>query len=155
MLRRAILTLLICLLCYSTTAHTAELVYPNPDIEPAEVIAIQLNGLQYNDSPTTDAGIRQTWEFAHPRNRAMTGPLTRFANMLKGPDYGMILNHLSHQIVAANSGDGWRQFNVFMEASSGEVMQYSWIVEKVMEGRYQDCWMTVAVSAPRTAGQGS
>ena len=85
MLYRAIFTVLISLLCFSTTARTSELVYPNPDIAPAEVIAIQLNGLQYNDSPETDAGIRQTWAFAHPRNRAMTGPLPRFASMLKGP----------------------------------------------------------------------
>ena len=83
MLYRAIFTVLISLLCFSTTARTAELVYPNPDIAPAEVIAIQLNGLQYNDSPETDAGIRQTWAFAHPRNRATTGPLPRFASMLK------------------------------------------------------------------------
>lgn len=155
MLYRAIFTVLISLLCFSTTARTAELVYPNPDIAPAEVIAIQLNGLQYNDSPETDAGIRQTWAFAHPRNRAMTGPLPRFASMLKGPGYDMMLNHASHQIVPANSGDGWQQFDVLMEAGNGEVMQFAWIVEKVTEGRFKDCWMTVAVSAPRLAGQGS
>ena len=155
MLYRAIFTVLISLLCFSTTARTGELVYPNPDIAPAEVIAIQLNGLQYNDSPETDAGIRQTWAFAHPRNRAMTGPLPRFASMLKGPGYDMMLNHASHRIVPANSGDGWQQFDVFMEAGNGKVMQFAWIVEKVTEGRFKDCWMTVAVSAPRLAGQGS
>ena len=155
MLYRAVFTVLISLLCFSTAARTSELVYPNPDIAPAEVIAIQLNGLQYNDSPETDAGIRQTWAFAHPRNRAMTGPLPRFANMLKGPGYDMMLNHASHHIVPANSGDGWQQFDVFMEAGNGKVMQFAWIVEKVTEGRFKDCWMTVAVSAPRLAGQGS
>ena len=56
-----------------------------PGYSPAEVIAIQLHGLQYNDTPQTDAGVNQTWEFAHPRNRAMTGWLSRFATMLKGP----------------------------------------------------------------------
>ena len=155
MLYRAIFTVLISLLCFSTTARTSELVYPNPDIAPAEVIAIQLNGLQYNDSPETDAGIRQTWAFAHPRNRAMTGPLPRFASMLKGPGYDTMLNHASHHIVPTNSGDGWQQFDVFMEAGNGKVMQFAWIVEKVAEGRFKDCWMTVAVSAPRLAGQGS
>ena len=80
-------------------ARAAEMVYPNPDIAPAEVIAIQLNGLQYNDMPDADAGIRQTWAFAHPRNRAMTGPLPRFAMMLKGPGYDIMLNHASHQIM--------------------------------------------------------
>ena len=152
---RTILGVLLTLLFFTAPARAAEMVYPNPDIAPAEVIAIQLNGLQYNDSPQIDAGIRQTWAFAHPRNRAMTGPLNRFANMLKGPGYDMLLYHASHQIVPANSGDGWRQFDVLMEAGSGKVLQFAWIVEKVTEGRYKDCWMTVAVSAPRPAGQGS
>ena len=152
---RSVFAFLILFLCVSTTASTAELIYPNPDIAPAEVIAIQLNGLRYNDSPDTDAGIRQTWAFAHPRNRAMTGPLKRFTTMLKGPGYDVMLNHASHEIVPANSGEGWRRFNVFMETENGEVMQFAWIVEKVTDGRYKNCWMTVAVSAPRLAGRGS
>ena len=152
---RSVFAFLILCLCVRTTASTAELIYPNPDIAPAEVIAIQLNGLQHNDSPETDAGIRQTWAFAHPRNRATTGPLSRFADMLKGPSYDMMLNHASHQILLANSGDGWRRFDVFMETGNGKVLQFAWIVEKVNEGQYKDCWMTVAVSAPRPAGQGS
>ena len=152
---RSFFAFLILCLCIRTTASTAELVYPNPDIAPAEVIAIQLNGLKHNDSPETDAGIRQTWEFAHPRNRAMTGPLKRFTTMLKGPGYDVMLNHASHEIVPANSGEGWRRFDVFMETEVGEVMQFAWVVEKVTDGRYKNCWMTVAVSAPRLAGRGS
>ena len=150
-----ILSVFLTFLFFSAPARAAEMVYPNPDIAPAEVIAIQLNGLQYNDSPEIDAGIRQTWAFAHPSNRAMTGPLSRFANMLKGPGYDMLLYHASHQIVPANSGDGWRQFDVFMESGNGKLLQFAWIVEKVTEGQYKDCWMTVAVSAPQPAGQGS
>ena len=65
----------------------------------------------------------------------------------------MMLDHVSHKIVPANSGEGWRQFDVFMEAGDGKVLQFAWIVEIVTEGRYKDCWMTVAVSAPRPAGQ--
>ena len=105
--------------------------------------------------PETDAGIRQAWAFAHPRNRVSTGPLPRFTMMLKGPGYEMMLDHASHEIQPAKIGEGWRQFNVILEAGNGDVMQFSWIVEKVTEGRYQDCWMTVAVSAPRLSGQGS
>ena len=44
----------------------AELINPNPNIKPEEVISIQLNALMDNDSPYQDAGISQTWEFAHP-----------------------------------------------------------------------------------------
>jgi hypothetical protein len=155
MLYSKIAVIFMTLFLLSHAASARDMVVPSPDIAPAEVIAIQLNGLQYNDMPETDAGIRQAWAFAHPRNRAATGPLPRFTMMLKGPGYEMMLNHASHEIRPAKTGEGWRQFDVFMEAGNGDVMQFAWIVEKVTEGRYRDCWMTVAVSAPRLSGQGS
>ena len=42
----------------------------------------------------------------------------------------MMLNHVSHQIVPANSGDGWRQFDVFMEVSDGQVLQFFGLLKK-------------------------
>jgi hypothetical protein len=134
---------------------SAEMVQPNPEIAPAEVVAIQLNGLKYNDTPDADAGIRQAWAFAHPRNQLATGPLSQFSIMLKGPGYGMMLNHHSHKILPAQFGKGWRQFDVVMESEIGNFMKFTWIVEKVNYGRYKDCWMTVAVSAPQLSGQES
>ena len=50
---------------------------PDPALSPAEVIAIQLSALQANDTPGPDAGIAQTFAFAHPDNRRVTGPLPR------------------------------------------------------------------------------
>ncbi len=155
MLSRRIFVVLAMFLYLSCPAHASEMVYPSPDIAPAEVIAIQLNSLRYNDNPEVDFGIRQTWTFAHPRNRAVTGPLPRFASMLKSPSYGAMLNHISHSVELAGTGEGWRKFDVFMEAANGDVLQFSWVVEKVNTGRHKDCWMTVAVSAPRLSGQGS
>ena len=51
----------------------ADLVNPNPNIKPEEVVAIQLKALMKNDLPFADAGISQTWEFAHPQNRNIQG----------------------------------------------------------------------------------
>ena len=73
-------------------------VLPDPALSPAEVIAIQLSALQANDRPQPDAGIAQTFAFAHPDNRRVTGPLPRFAQMIKGPRYELLLNHRSHEI---------------------------------------------------------
>ena len=47
----------------------ADLIKPRSDIKPAEVIKIQLNGLQKNDDYYKDSGIEQTWNFAHPNNK--------------------------------------------------------------------------------------
>ena len=76
----------------------ADLREPDPALSPADVVAIQLNALQTNDTPETDAGIAQTWAFAHPDNKRVTGPLPRFAQMIKGPLYQILLGHRSHEI---------------------------------------------------------
>ena len=90
-----ILTLLLGMFLAGGAARAADLVVPDPSIAPEEVVAIQMKALQFNDNPSPDFGIAQTWNFAH-RATAMTGPLPRFANMLKGPAYGLMLNHASH-----------------------------------------------------------
>ena len=150
-----ILALLLGMIVASGAARAADLVVPDPSIAPEEVVAIQMKALQFNDNPSPDFGIAQTWNFAHPRNRAMTGPLPRFAGMLKGPAYGQMLNHASHRIVPV-PGDGDRvNFDVFMETSRGNVLYFNWAVELVKGGEFDNCWMTVAVSMPRPAGQGS
>ena len=137
------------------SASGNDVVMPNPDIAPLEVVDIQLTGLQNNDNPERDFGIRQTWAFAHPGNRRMTGPYPRFAQMMRSPSYIEMINHVTHSITLAKQGEGWQQFDVLMETNGGNVLFFSWVVEKVTEGEYQDCWMTTGVSAPSPAGQGS
>ncbi|MCE2516640.1 MAG: DUF4864 domain-containing protein [Alphaproteobacteria bacterium] len=128
---------------------------PNPSISAAEVVAIQLDALMRNDSPDADDGIRQTWAFAHPDNRKVTGPLGRFIEMMKTPAYEPLLNHRRHTITEQNRAREWVQFKVLMEDRGGRVLAFAWVVKKVKSGEYKDCWMTSAVSAPVLAGQGS
>ena len=61
----------------------AELLNPNSTICPKEVVKIQLSGLQQNDLEYKDSGIEQTWKFAHPNNKRVTGPLSNFKMMIK------------------------------------------------------------------------
>ena len=53
----------------------ADVLEPSVNIDPKQVVLIQLKALMKNDSPYKDRGIEQTWEFAHPNNQRMTGPL--------------------------------------------------------------------------------
>ena len=71
----------------------ADVLKPSVNIDPKQVVVIQLNALMKNDSPYKDRGIEQTWEFAHPNNQRMTGPLDRFKRMLKGVSYSMLIDH--------------------------------------------------------------
>ena len=61
----------------------AEVIKPNSSIDPSQVVKIQLSALMKNDFPNKDGGIEQTWEFAHPNNQKITGPIERFKYMMK------------------------------------------------------------------------
>ena len=89
--RRQIIYKTLLIYFLSFTISQADLIKPNSNIEPYQVVEIQLKSLQKNNSPTIDNGIEQTWEFAHPSNRKSTGPLDRFKTMLKGKSYKILL----------------------------------------------------------------
>ena len=89
MLMRNISTIIFLILL--PTSLFAELKIPTPDIKPEDVVKIQLSSLMNNNEPYINAGIEQTWEFAHPSNRAFTGPIQRFTQMMYAPSYACLL----------------------------------------------------------------
>ena len=56
------------------STSNAELLKPNSNIKPSEVVKIQLLGLQNNNKVFNDSGIEQTWNFAHPMNNKQQVP---------------------------------------------------------------------------------
>lgn len=121
---------------------------PDSSLEPHEVVEIQLRALQHNDTPTADAGIAQTWAFAHPDNRRITGPLKRFTAMLKGPNYGMLLDHRSHRIERIVRTPVMAMFRVRLVAEDGTDVALKWQLSKVQSGAFSGTWMTIGVSPP-------
>ena len=144
-------TLLILLL--TTVCSFSELVNPNKNITPKEVVEIQLNGLKQNDLEYKDRGIEQTWTFAHPNNKRVTGPLSKFKMMIKSDSYGMMIGHLSHTITELGSSDKWAQFEVIILDKDKIYHKFNWQVEKyTLEGSLKDCWLTTMVSSPIPLG---
>ena len=135
------------------TSSKAEILKPNSNIKPSEVVKIQLNGLQKNDLDFIDSGIEQTWNFAHPNNKKVTGPLPNFKRMIKGDAYQMMLNHLSHTITQLGSSDIWAQFEVIILDKNKIYHKFNWQVEKYsLDGSLKDCWLTTMVSNPIPLG---
>jgi hypothetical protein len=126
------------LLVIVAPSWAANSLMPDPALSPAEVVSIQLNALQANDTPGADAGIAQTWAFAHPNNKRVTGPLPRFAQMLKGPLYRVLLGHRSHEIKELSRSDNKAVFAVTVTSQTGEVVGYRWSVAKVTGRRMDD-----------------
>ena len=144
---RFIIFILIFFLFYSTS--NADLLRPNPSIEPKEVILIQLSALQNNNNPFINAGIAQAWEIAHPLNRQYTGPIEKFTNMIYSKSYVILLDHLDHKIQFFNNIGFKYEYYVEMTDKKGNQYGFIWTVEKVEEQyEFTNCWMTISVSTP-------
>ena len=144
---------IILILLIFTSISKADLLKPNKDILPSEVVKIQLIGLQNNDTDFKDGGIVQTWNFAHPNNKRVTGPLSNFKMMIKSDSYGMMINHLSHTITELGSSDKWAQFEVIILDKDKIYHKFNWQVEKyTLDGILKDCWLTTMVSSPIPLG---
>ena len=127
----------------------AEMIKPDPTISAKEVISIQLKALQINNSPFEDAGIEQTWEFAHPNNRKFTGPLNNFIRMIKNPSYSMMIDHLEHKIIFVEENENDSYYFVELLDNKGNKYGFQWTISKVLNNEeYKDCWMTIGVSRP-------
>ena len=144
---------IIILLLATISFSKAELLNPSSAITPKEVVKIQLKGLQQNDLEYKDSGIEQTWNFAHPNNKKVTGPLNNFKRMIKGASYQMMIDHLSHTITEVGSSNKSAQFEVIILDKNKIYHKFNWQVEKyTIDGSLKDCWLTTMVSSPIPLG---
>ena len=137
-----------------TNISNADLIKPNSNLKPFEVLMIQLNSLKNNDNPYKDAGIEQTWEFAHPINKASTGPLKRFKQMIYGENYKILIKHENAKTIILKESSDKFVFKVYVLSQDKKKYYYIWQMEKVKrEGKLKDCWMTTGVSDPIYLGE--
>ena len=137
-----------------TNSSFADLIKPNSNLKPFDVLMIQLNSLKNNNTPYKDAGIEQTWEFAHPINKAATGPLERFKKMIYSDTYRILISHENNKTSILKESTNKFVYKVYVQSNEKKKYYYIWQIEKVMkEGNLKDCWMTTGVSDPIYLGE--
>ena len=137
-----------------TNISNADLIKPNSNLKPFDVLMIQLNSLKNNNSPYKDAGIEQTWEFAHPINKASTGPLEKFRQIIYSDNYKILISHENTKTIILKESSDKFVFKVYVLSRDKKKYYYIWQIEKVeREGKLKDCWMTTGVSDPIYLGE--
>jgi hypothetical protein len=125
---------------------------PGPDLSPEQVVQIQLQALQRNDTPTKDSGIAIAFRFASPANQAATGPLANFVLLVKNPLYHPMLNHKTVERGPMKIDGDQAQQRVTLTSATNERAVYIFTLSKQRDGKYKDCWMTDGVE--RVQGDG-
>ncbi|MCB9077573.1 MAG: DUF4864 domain-containing protein [Anaerolineaceae bacterium] len=124
--------------------HLDDTLQPGPELSPEDVVKIQVEALQNNDSD--DTGIEIAFRFASPANRQATGPLHRFTYLVKNPTYRPMLNHkLAEYSPIEISGDTARQ-RVTITGSDGSANVYLFDLSRQDTPACSGCWLTDGVS---------
>ena len=134
--------------------YSPNLTKPNISLKPFDVISIQLDSLQRNNIPFNDAGIEQVWEFAHPSNKKITGPLEKFKKMIYSDSYKILISHVNNETIVLKETQKKFVYKVFVLSEDKKKYYYIWQIEKVsVEGKLKNCWMTTQVSGPTYLGE--
>ena len=118
---------------------------PDPSLSPQDVVSIQIEALQNNDTPYENRGIEVTFNFASPANKRMTGPLERFKAMVRGQVYGPMIDHRDARYENLMVEGEVAQIDVIINSRKGEYLGYRFVLSRQHGNRYEGCWMTDAV----------
>ncbi len=124
-------------------ARIGAIVYPRTDLSPADVVQIQLDACAGRD---WGRGSLQCFCFASPSNRAVTGPLARFGQMLRQPPYDVLNNPDRVLIGRPKLVQGTSRILVTV-AKDEKIYVFVWLLEKQTDAPFDGCWMTEAVLA--------
>jgi len=126
-------------------ASNSVLPVPNTHLQPEDVVEIVLDALANNDTPYTDAGIETTFNFASPSNKSQTGPLEQFAVMIKGPVYGVMVGHKSHELIETVVNNSRAYQLVRLITAGGVAAHFAFRLGLQPDGEFKGMWMTEAV----------
>lgn len=138
-----------------TQSNSLSLPAPDVNLQPEDVVKIIIDSLANNDHPYKDAGIETTFNFASPANKANTGPLERFTKMVKGPVFGIMLNHKSHNLSEVVRQGELAYLIVQITDAEDQVVHFAFRLGLQSGGNFEGMWLTEAVwPLRRPADQG-
>ena len=124
---------------------------PAPSFAVQDVVKIQLEALRHNDAQ--DRGIVVAFRFASPSNQLNTGPLPRFARMLKDGPYALMLHftHASYDPPQIVDREAVHRVTVVASGSAALTFVF-YLSRQSAPGPLHNCWMTDFVQIEATRG---
>ena len=116
--------------------------HPNAELRPDQVVRIQLEALRANDK--ADQGIATCFRFASPSNKLVTGPVERFAAMLKGGVYALMFDYADVEYESVEVVEQQARQRVHL-TGGGKVVTYVFYLSRQDHPECDGCWMTNSV----------
>jgi hypothetical protein len=121
----------------------SRVVFPSASLAPEEVVRLQLAGL--SDPKADGVGILQCYAFASPANRAVTGPLDRFGEIVRQGPYQCMARPQAMLIGRPQLDQRIARVLVTIIDQNARVCAFTFVLTRQKEAPFEDCWMTEAV----------
>lgn len=110
---------------------------------PEQVVTLQVNALV--ESEMYPERIAVCYGLASPNNRQVTGPLDRFASMVRTIPYDQFIGALETQVGKAEIQEGFANILVSGISKTRQPFAYRFLLSKQTIEPFTDCWMTDTV----------
>jgi len=129
--------------CVIRVAGCFAMLKPHPCIAPKDVVLLQLEALRCNQ-------LQHCYKFASMANRSVTGPLSRFASMIRRYYSCLIGFHKVTVVQVTPSDESLFKVTVFNSSSAALSNVFLWQLSKASRDatypELDNCWMTDGVS---------
>lgn len=122
-----------------------DLPQPDPRLGPDDVVRIVLDALQHNDDPGPDCGVRVAFNFASPGNRSSTGPLRKFAAMVKNPAYRILIGFREAKVEPVVLVGERARVVARVTGADGAAKAFAFELSRQTVSPYRECWMADSV----------
>lgn len=143
------LVLLILFSCSSSVSENIETATEADFIE-SDIILTEILESYQNFSNSPENSLDTIWEYAHPDNKKITGPKENFRKMLLSEPYNSILNLKEYSFTKTVATETNEHYEIKILADNNSYFEVTWVFEldKCPDSPLNDCWLTIAVTAP-------
>ena len=116
----------------------------HPELSPERVVALQMESLR--DGVSQPDKLMVCFSLASPENREQTGPLPRFAALVKQPPYDDLVSCVDYIVGDATIQDDRAVVLVSLLLADSPPKSFRFFLSKHSQEPYKDCWLTDAVA---------
>ena len=122
---------------------------PKEDYTAKEVVKIQLKALRRNDYPIKNAGVKTLYNFASPKNRASTGPVSKFKKMVGSNEYEPMINHKGARLKEVENKNRRAKHIAKVVSTDEDEIKYVFRLSEQESGEWKNCWTTDSITRKR------
>lgn len=119
---------------------------PSIDLSPRDVVRAQLRAMASNDANGPDSGIAIAFRFASPANKVQTGPVEKFATIVRNPAYVAMIDNTGLKFGKTVLEDSSALVPVIVNDPDGELFGYVFRLSRHSIVDCDRCWMTDSVA---------